>query len=106
MIREIDVALIREAVSKLLIEANYVIPSDVLEALKAAVVTEPSPLGRQTLEQLVQNYEVAAAERVPVCQDSGIAIVMLDVGQDVHFIGGSVTEAVHAGVREGTRAGY
>ena len=67
---------------------------------------EPSPLGRQTLEQLVRNYEVAAAERVPVCQDSGVAVVMLDIGQDVHFVGGVADEAVHAGVREGTRTGY
>lgn len=106
MIREIDVATIRDAVARLLVEANYVIPPDILDALKAAVESEPSPLGRQTLEQLVRNYEVAAAERVPVCQDSGVAVVMLDIGQDVHLVGGSLTEAVHAGVREGTRAGY
>ena len=106
MIREIDVASIRDAVARLLVEANYVIPPDILDALKAAVESEPSPLGRQTLEQLVRNYEVAAAERVPVCQDSGVAVVMLDIGQDVHLVGGSLTEAVHAGVREGTRAGY
>jgi fumarate hydratase subunit alpha len=106
VIREIDVASIRDAVARLLVEANYVIPPDILDALKAAVESEPSPLGRQTLEQLVRNYEVAAAERVPVCQDSGVAVVMLDIGQDVHFVGGSLTEAVHAGVREGTRTGY
>jgi len=106
VIREIDVASIRDAVARLLVEANYVIPPDILDALKAAVESEPSPLGRQTLEQLVRNYEVAAAERVPVCQDSGMAVVMLDIGQDVHLVGGSLTEAVHAGVREGTRAGY
>jgi len=106
VIREIDVASIQEAIARLLVEANYVIPPDILDALKAAVESEPSPLGRQTLEQLVRNYEVAAAERVPVCQDSGVAVVMLDIGQDVHLVGGSLTEAVHAGVREGTRAGY
>jgi fumarate hydratase subunit alpha len=106
LIREIDVASIREAVARLLVDANYVIPPDILEALRSAIGSEPSPLGRQTLEQLVRNYEVAAAERVPVCQDSGIAVVMLDIGQDVHFVGGSLTEAVHAGVREGTRSGY
>ena len=105
-IREIDVASIREVVARLLVEANYVIPPDILAALRSAIESEPSPLGRQTLEQLVRNYEVAAAERVPVCQDSGVAIVMLDIGQDVHFVGGSLTEAVHAGVREGTRSGY
>jgi len=106
VIREIDVASIRDAVARLLVEANYVIPPDILDALKAAVESEPSPLGRQTLEQLVRNYEVAAVERVPVCQDSGVAVVMLDIGQDVHFVGGSLTEAVHAGVREGARTGY
>jgi fumarate hydratase subunit alpha len=105
-IREIDVASIREAVARLLVEANYVIPPDILAALKSAIESEPSPLGRQTLEQLVRNYEVAAAERVPVCQDSGVAVIMLDIGQDVHFVGGALTDAVHAGVREGTRAGY
>ena len=78
----------RETVARLLVEANYVIPPDVLDALKAAPASEPSPLGRQTLEQLVQNYEVAAAERVPVCQDSGLAVVMLEIGQDVHLVGG------------------
>lgn len=106
MIREIDVASVRETVARLLIEANYVIPPDVLDALKAAASTEPSPLGRQTLEQLIENYEVAATERVPVCQDSGVAVVMLEIGQDVHLVGGSLTEAIHEGVREGTRAGY
>ena len=106
MIREIDVASVREAVARLLVDANYVIPPDILEALRSAIGSEPSPLGRQTLEQLVRNYEVAAAERVPVCQDSGVAVVMLDIGQDVHFVGGSLTEAIHAGVREGTRSGY
>jgi fumarate hydratase subunit alpha len=106
MIREIDVASIRDAVARLLVEANYVIPSDVLDALKAAMASEPSPLGRQTLEQLVRNYEVAAAERVPVCQDSGVPIVFLEIGQDVHLVGGLLADAVHEGVREGTRAGY
>ncbi|HVQ16864.1 MAG TPA: fumarate hydratase [Vicinamibacterales bacterium] len=106
MIREIDVASIREAVARLLVEANYVIPPDILDALKSAIESEPSPLGRQTLEQLVRNYEVAATERVPVCQDSGVAVVMLDIGQDIHFVGGSLTDAVHAGVREGTGSGY
>jgi fumarate hydratase subunit alpha len=106
VIREVDVASIREAVARLLVEANYVIPADILDALRAAIESEPSPLGRQTLEQLVRNYEVAATERVPVCQDSGVAVVMLDIGQDVHLVGGSLTEAVHAGVREGTRSGY
>ncbi len=106
MIRDVDVDLVREAVARLLVEANYVIPPDVLDGLRAAAASEPSPLGRQTLEQLIKNYEVAASERVPVCQDSGVAVIMLEIGQDVHLVGGSLTEAVYAGVREGPRSGY
>ena len=106
MIRDVDVDLVRDAVARLLVEANYVIPPDVLDELRAAAASEPSPLGRQTLEQLIKNYEVAAAERVPVCQDSGLAVILLEIGQDVHLVGGSLTEAVYAGVREGTRSGY
>jgi fumarate hydratase subunit alpha len=105
-IREIDVSVLRDAVAHLIVEANYNIPDDVLQALREAAVREESPLGRQTLEQLVRNYEIAAAERLPVCQDSGVAVVMLEIGQDVHWIGGSLQEAVFEGVREGTRAGY
>jgi len=105
-VREIDVALVRETVARLLVESNYNIPGDVLGALRAAVAAEESPLGRRTLEQLVRNYEVAAAERLPVCQDSGMTVVFLDVGQDVHWVGGSLREAVVEGIREGTRQGY
>jgi len=106
VIRDIDVSKVRDVVAHLLAEANYVIPPDVLDALKSAIATEPSPLGRQTLEHLVRNYEVAAAERVPVCQDSGVTIVFLEVGQDVHFSGGPLQDAIYAGVRDGTRSGY
>lgn len=105
-VRDVDVALVRDTVAHLLVEANYVIPPDILDALRSAVPVEQSPLGRRTLEQLVRNYEVAAAERVPVCQDSGMAVVFLDVGQDVHWVGGSLRDAVFEGIREGTRAGY
>jgi fumarate hydratase subunit alpha len=104
--RDLAVAILRETVASLLVEANYNIPPDILDALRAAVDREESPLGRRTLEQLVRNYELAAAERVPVCQDSGVAIILLEVGQDVHWVGGALVEAVHAGVREGTQAGY
>jgi fumarate hydratase subunit alpha len=69
-------------------------------------VREESPIGRRTLEQIVANYEIAAAERVPACQDSGLTVVLLEVGQDVHFVGGMMQDAIYEGVREGTRAGY
>ena len=105
-VREIDVARLRDAVARLLIESNYTIPPDVLDALRDAAAREESDLGRRTLEQLVQNYEIAAVERLPVCQDSGLAVVMLDVGQDVHWVGGPMRDAIHDGIREGTTAGY
>jgi fumarate hydratase subunit alpha len=105
-LREIDVSLLRDIIAKLIVEANYNIPDDILQALRDAVVREESEIGRRTLEQLVRNYEVAAAERLPVCQDSGMAVVMLEVGQDVHWTGGSLQEAIFEGVREGTKAGY
>jgi fumarate hydratase subunit alpha len=104
--RDLDVATARDAVARLIVEANYTIPADILDALRVAVAREESPLGRQTLEQLVRNYEVASAERVPVCQDSGVAVVFLEIGQDVHWVGGALTDAIHAGIREGTKAGY
>ena len=105
-VRDLDVAVLRDAVARLLVESNYVIPPDVLAALRDAAAREESELGRRTLEQLVRNYEIAAVERTPVCQDSGVTVVMLETGQDVHWIGGSVQEAIYQGIREGTQAGY
>jgi fumarate hydratase subunit alpha len=106
IVRDIDVVMLRDSVARMIVEANYTIPADILDALRAAAAREESPLGRRTLEQLVRNYEVAATERVPVCQDSGVAVVFLEIGQDVHWVGGSLTDAVHAGIRDGTQAGY
>src|SRR5262245_34528574 len=105
-VRELDVARLRESVAQLLARINHEIPEDLLDALRAAAAREVSPLGKQTLEQLVRNYELAAATQVPVCQDSGVTVVLLDVGQDVHWTGGLLRNAVHDGVREGTRAGF
>jgi fumarate hydratase subunit alpha len=105
-VRSIEVSALRETIARLIVEANYNIPDDILQALRDAVVREESEIGRRTLEQLVRNYEIAADERLPVCQDSGVAVVMLEVGQDVHWTGGSVKEAIFDGVREGTTSGY
>jgi len=105
-VRDLDVAVLRDAVAHLLIDANYNIPADVLDALRTAAAREQSPLARRTLEQIVRNYEVAAVDRVPVCQDSGVTVVLLDVGQDVHWVGGALRDAVYDGIREGTRTGY
>ena len=105
-VRSIEVSTLRDTVARLIVEANYNIPDDILQALRDAVTREESAIGRRTLEQLVRNYEIAAAERLPVCQDSGVAVVMLEVGQDVHWTGGSFQEAIFEGVREGTQSGY
>jgi len=105
-VRDVAVSTIREAVARLLVESNYQIPDDVLAALVEAAKREESPLGRRTLEQLVLNYQVAADERLPVCQDSGVTVVLLDVGQDVHFVGGSLHDAIYEAIRDGTRSGY
>ena len=104
--RRVHVDAIRQAVAELLIEANYCIGDDVLDALRQAAEEEQSPLGRDILAQLVANYELARQERVPACQDTGLTIVFLEIGQDVHLVGGDLREAVNAGVREGTKAGF
>lgn len=106
IVREFDVALVRDEVARLIVESNYTIPPDVLAALREAAGREESELGRRTLEQIVRNYETAASERLPVCQDSGLAVVMLEIGQDVHLAGGSLHEAIHEGVRQGISSGY
>ncbi len=104
--RALDVSVLRDAVARLLVEINYRIPPDVLAALREAAQIEESPLGRRTLEQLVENYELAAVERVPVCQDSGLTVVLLETGQDVHWTGGDLRAAIAEGIRQGTRDGY
>ena len=104
--RDLDVAILRETTAQLLVEANYRIPPDILTALRQAAAAEESELGRQTLEHLIHNYEVAAAERLPVCQDSGITVVLLEVGQDVHWTGGDLREAIFEGITQGTKQGY
>ena len=92
MIRELSVSVLRDTIATLLPDINYRIPPDVLAALRGAAAREQSDLGRQTLEQLVRNYEVAAEERMPVCQDSGLTVVMLETGQDAL---GSALELEH-----------
>ena len=105
-VRELDVAEITAAVRDLCITANYDLPVDVYEALKAAQEVEESPVGREVLAQLVENADIAAADRVPICQDTGLAVIFAEVGQDVHLTGGDFEEAVHEGVRRGYGEGY
>jgi fumarate hydratase subunit alpha len=105
-IRVVPVAEITAAVKDLCITANYDLPVDVYEALKEAQQAEESPVGREVLAQLVENADIAAADRVPICQDTGFAVIFAEVGQDVHLSGGDFEDAVHEGVRQGYGDGY
>lgn len=106
MIRTIDVSEITKNVKEMCIEANYYLSDDMKNALQTAVRTEESPLGRQILEQLQENLEIAATDMIPICQDTGMAVVFLEIGQEVHLTGGNLEEAVNAGVRQGYVEGY
>lgn len=105
MVREIDVKNISEEISRLCIEANLRLSPDMEEAVHEAAAGEDSALGRRVLEQLEENLEIAAAERIPMCQDTGMTVVFIELGQDVHLTGGDLTEAVNAGVRKGYTEG-
>jgi len=99
--REIKATKITKTVSTLCQEANFELGEDVLAALKKALKTEKSPLGRETLSQLIENAGVAKEEKLPLCQDCGTAVVFLEIGQDVHITGGDLNSAVEEGVRQG-----
>ncbi|WIW70009.1 fumarate hydratase [Anaerosinus gibii] len=104
--REIDVKQVTEVVSKMCKEAAYYLPDDVYAALVEGRRTEESPVGRDVLDQIIKNAEIAKAEDRPICQDTGMAIIFLEVGQDVHLVGGDLVEAVNAGVADGYISGY
>lgn len=100
-VREIDAAVITAEVKRLCIEANYHLPPDVCSVLHEACQKEQSPVGRGVLEDLERNIEAARELNVPVCQDTGMAVVFLDLGQELHITGGNLEEAVNEGVRQG-----
>ena len=93
-------------IKEMCIEANHFLSSDMKEALDRAAETEESPVGKQVLGQLQENLEIAGSETIPICQDTGMAVVFLKIGQDIHIEGGSLTDAVNQGVREGYQEGY
>jgi fumarate hydratase subunit alpha len=105
-VRELDVGAVTKAVKALCITANYDLPRDVYDALVRAGEAEESPVGRDVLGQLVENADIAAADRVPICQDTGFAVIFAEVGQDVHLVGGHFDDAVDEGVRQGYSDGY
>jgi fumarate hydratase subunit alpha len=105
-LREISADQVTETVSGLCQEANYSLPEDVYESLKQALEAEKSPIGKQTLEQILENARLANAEQLAICQDCGATVVYLEVGQDVHVTGNDLYAAVNEGVRQGYDKGY
>ncbi len=104
--REIETRRITETVSRLFREANVSLPDDVLAALKAARAAEVSPAARDALERILENATIAGAEGTPLCQDTGTAVVFLELGQEVYVTGGDLYRAVNEGVRQGYREGF
>ncbi len=105
-IRNIDTQEVTKVVSRLCQEANFFLPEDVMSALEQGRKAEESPLGQQTLDQIIDNAKLAAKEEMAICQDCGVAVVYLEVGQDVHITGGDLYEAINEGVRQGYNKGY
>ena len=104
--RTIDVAEITENIKQMCIEANHFLAKDMDAAMKKAADTEESVLGKQILCQLQDNLKIAGEDMIPICQDTGMAVVFVEIGQDVHFVGGILEDAVHEGVRRGYVEGY
>ena len=106
MIREINVSEITEALAEMCIKANHFLSEDMKALLDNAAEKEGSPLGKDILSQLQENLDIAGRDMIPICQDTGMAVVFLEIGQDVHLNGGSLEDAVNQGVRRGYTEGY
>ena len=106
MIREIDTKEIIKNVKEMCIEANHFLSDDMDQAMKHAIRTEESELGKKILDQLRENLEIAAKDMIPICQDTGMAVFFVEIGQDVHIVGQPIEEAINEGVRQGYVEGY
>ncbi len=106
MVREVQVEELTKNIKEMCIEANHFLSEDMGEAIKNAAETERSDLGRQILGQLEENLQIAGDEMIPICQDTGMAVIFLEIGQDVHFVGGDLAAAVDEGVRQAYTDGY
>lgn len=104
--RTIQVSEITRNIKEMCIEANHFLTKDMDEALKSACVAEKSPLGKQVLNQLQENLAIAGEDMIPICQDTGMAVIFMEIGQDVHFEGGLLEDAIHEGVRQGYVEGF
>jgi len=105
-VREIPAEEITKTIKRLCIEANTVLGDDVIEAYKKSYENEKSPVGRDILRQLLENSRIAEEEGIPLCQDTGLAVVFVDMGQDVHVVDEDLNEAINEGVRQGYKEGY
>jgi fumarate hydratase subunit alpha len=104
--REIDVGKVTEEVARLSMEANYELEKDVLDAIGKGLEREESPVGKEILAQLLENAEIAKSEKMPICQDTGLTVVFLEIGQEVRITGGNLEAAIDEGVRKGYTEGY
>lgn len=104
--RSVDVSIVTRNIKEMCIQANHFLSEDMDIAMKNAVETEEAPLGKQILTQLQENLKIAGEDMIPICQDTGMAVMFIEVGQEVHFEGGSLTDAINEGVRQGYVEGY
>ncbi len=104
--RDVNVSEITKNIKEMCIEANHFLSEDMKRVFKNAVDSEESPLGKQVLNQLNENLSIAASDMIPICQDTGMAVIFINVGQEVHFTGGDINDAINEGVREGYVEGY
>lgn len=104
--RTLHVSEISRNIKEMCIEANHFLSEDMKQALQSAADTEKAPLGRQILEQLQENMQIAGEDMIPICQDTGMAVIFMEIGQDVHFEGGNLEDAINEGVRQGYTEGF
>ena len=104
--RILQTSLLTQKVKKLFIEANVYIGPSLVDRLRSAMEAEASPIGKNVLAKIIANDEYAKREKIAICQDTGVSVVFLDIGQDVHFVGGDFNEAIHEGVRQAYKEGY
>jgi len=104
--REIKATQIKDKIKELFLKANYYISKDLMNQLQEALEQETSPIGKSVLSMIIENDKIASREEVPICQDTGLAVVFVEVGQEVHLVGGDFTEAINQGVKEAYEEGY
>ncbi len=105
-VREVQASQITETVARLAVEATHFLPEDVEGAIRAARQTEKSPLGVQIIDEIIENAEIARTRMLPLCQDTGSAVVYVEIGQDVHVTGGFIADAINEGIRKGYTGGF